>query len=268
MKIPDFRLLNDQKAIGGGNEPPRAWYIPYTCRCGALNGAHALSDGLAEYGGLLESLKGDWNFYYFDSTDAAADAFRRDFDPAQYRPDCIKVPSSWQMYGYGVPQYVNADYPIPLDPPNVPRRNPVGVYRRSFRLPKQFGGKRIYLNFEGVDTFFYVYVNGREVGFSQGAHLPTEFEITAYVDTAEGAVNELIVAVCKYAWSTYLEEQDFYRVSGFFRDVYLLARSEQHVRDIFVHTDTEQLRVEGEISALEYDAAPRARGSWLSRLAR
>ncbi|MBP5729973.1 MAG: hypothetical protein J6X19_02105, partial [Clostridia bacterium] len=76
MNIPDFSVLQDQSKLSAGMEKPRAWYIPYTCRCGALNGAHALSGGLAEYGGLLESLKGDWQFYYFDSTDAAADAFR------------------------------------------------------------------------------------------------------------------------------------------------------------------------------------------------
>ncbi len=247
MKAPDFNLINHQKNLSDHTEKPRAWYIPYTCRCGALNGAHALTDGLAEYGGWLESLKGDWDFYYFDCPDAASDSFRKDFDPALYRPDRIKVPSSWQMYGYGVPQYVNADYPIPLDPPRVPHLNPVGVYRRPFRLPKQFAGRRIYLNFEGVDTFFFVYVNGQYVGFSQGAHLPSEFEITAFIDTAEGAVNDLTVAVCKYAWSTYLEDQDFYRVSGIFRDVYLLARSDEHVRDIFVHTDLKNIRIEGEL---------------------
>ena len=264
MKIPDFSVLQDQSKLSAGMEKPRAWYIPYTCRCGALNGAHALSEGLAEYGGLLESLKGDWQFYYFDSPDAAADAFRLDLDAGQYRPDTIKVPSSWQMYGYGVPQYVNADYPIPLDPPRVPRENPVGVYRRGFRLPKQFAGKRVYLNFEGVDTLFFVYVNGQCAGFSQGSHLPSEFDITPYLRTgSEGnsagsggngevvsdglaPVNDLIVAVCKYAWSTYLEDQDFYRVSGIFRDVYLLARSETHIRDIFVHTDTRTIEVEGD----------------------
>jgi beta-galactosidase len=249
MKSPDFSLINDQKKLSAGTEKPRAWFIPYTCRCGALNGAHALTDGLAEYGGWLESLKGDWDFYYFECTDDASDAFRKDFDPGFYRPDRIKVPSSWQMYGYGVPQYVNADYPIPLDPPKVPRQNPVGVYRRTFKLPRQFSSRRIYLNFEGVDTFFYVYVNGSYVGFSQGAHLPSEFEITSFIDTAEGAVNDLTVAVCKYAWSTYLEDQDFYRVSGIFRDVYLLARSEEHLRDLFVRTDLSSIKVEGELAA-------------------
>lgn len=259
MTTPDFNLLCDHTKLSEGTEKPRAWFIPYTCRCGALNGAHALSDGISEYGGLLESLKGDWDFYYFDCPDDAREAFAQDFLQGFYRPDRIKVPSSWQMYGYGAPQYVNIDYPIPLDPPFVPRDNPVGVYRRQFVLPKQFAGKRIYLNFEGVDAYFFVYVNGQYAGFSQGSHLPSEFEITGYADTAPDAVNDVTVAVCKYAWSTYLEDQDFYRVSGIFRDVYLLARSSDHIRDFFVHTDTKTIRVEGEFCPLAEETAPSGR---------
>ncbi|MBO4327681.1 MAG: DUF4981 domain-containing protein [Clostridia bacterium] len=250
MKAPEFTAINDPKQLSAGTQKPRAWYIPYTCRCGALNGAHAITDGLYEFGGMIESLKGDWDFCCFPTADDAAKAFKLDFDRSICKFDRIKVPSSWQMYGYGVPQYVNADYPIPLDPPNVPRENPIGVYRRTFRLPKQFAGRHVYLNFEGVDTFFFVYINGQYAGFSQGSHMPSEFDISPYLHRAKGADNEIIVAVCKYAWSTYLEDQDFYRVSGIFRDVYLLARPERHIRDIFVHTDTESIRIEGDLTRI------------------
>ena len=222
MKVPDFKTIEDPQKVSKNMEKPRAWYVPYTCRCGALNGAHALSDGLFEFGGMAESLKGDWDFYYFGSVEEAKAALEADLSGCA-KPDKIKVPSSWQMYGYGVPQYVNVDYPIPLDPPYVPRENPVGIYRRSFRLPKQFSGRHVYLNFEGVDAFFFVYINGQYAGFSQGSHLPSEFDISPLLRRSKDADNEILVAVCKYAWSTYLEDQDFYRVSGIFRDVYLLA---------------------------------------------
>ena len=245
MKAPDFTKLQDPGTVSENTERPRSWYVPYTCRCGALNGIHALTDGLCEIGGFMESLKGDWKFSYFENTDDAAAAFEAGFEPGSCRTEKLKVPSSWQMYGYGIPQYVNVDYPIPLDPPYVPRENPVGVYRREFTLPRQFAGKKVYLNFEGVDTFFYVYINGRYAGFSQGSHLPSEFDITPLLRTAPGEVNSIAVAVCKYAWSTYLEDQDFYRVSGIFRDVYLLARSDTHVRDFFVHAGTDKLTVDG-----------------------
>ena len=248
MKAPDFNVIQNPEKTSEKALAPRAWYIPYTCRCGALNGAHALTDGIAEFGGMFESLKGDWDFCLFNTVEEAAKAFRLDFEKGAYRFDRIKVPSSWQMFGYGVPQYVNADYPIPLDPPFVPRENPVGIYRRTFRLPKQFSGKHVYLNFEGVDTFFFVYINGQYAGFSQGSHLPSEFDISRYLRRAKDADNEIIVAVCKYAWSTYLEDQDFYRVSGIFRDVYLLARPERHIRDFFAHTDTGSIRIEGDFN--------------------
>ncbi len=256
MKAPDFSVIQNPKKISEKALAPRAWYIPYTCRCGALNGAHALTDGLAEFGGMTESLKGDWDFCLFNTADDAARAFGLDFDKGAYRFDRIKVPSSWQMFGYGVPQYVNVDYPIPLDPPLVPRENPVGIYRRTFRLPKQFAGKHVYLNFEGVDTFFFVYVNGQYAGFSQGSHLPSEFDVSSLLRRSKDADNEIIVAVCKYAWSTYLEDQDFYRVSGIFRDVYLLARPERHVRDFFVHADTESIRIEGDLNIAKPVANP------------
>ena len=255
MKVPDFKTIEDPQKVSKNMEKPRAWYVPYTCRCGALNGAHALSDGLFEFGGMAESLKGDWDFYYFGSVEEAKAALEADLSGCA-KPDKIKVPSSWQMYGYGVPQYVNVDYPIPLDPPYVPRENPVGIYRRSFRLPKQFSGRHVYLNFEGVDAFFFVYINGQYAGFSQGSHLPSEFDISPLLRRSKDADNEILVAVCKYAWSTYLEDQDFYRVSGIFRDVYLLARPERHIRDFFVHADTGSVRIEGEFNIAKPVANP------------
>ncbi|MBR5279854.1 MAG: DUF4981 domain-containing protein [Clostridia bacterium] len=218
-------FLENPKILHQNKEPARSWYIPYHCRCNALNGAHAGSEGLSEYHGYYKRLNGDWDFYYCGNT----------------TPDKIKVPGSWQMYGYGKPAYINVTYPIPLDPPHIPEENPYGVYKRNFTLPTNWKGRRIYLNFDGVDTYFTVDINGTYVGQSQGAHLPSEFEITNYLQ--EGT-NQITVTVWQYAWTTYLEDQDFYRLSGIFRDVYLLARPQNHIRDFFVHTTLDTLEVE------------------------
>ena len=218
-------FLENPKILHQNKEPARSWYIPYHCRCNALNGAHARAEGLSEYHGYYKRLNGDWDFYYNGTTE----------------PDKIKVPSSWQMYGYGTPAYINITYPIPLDPPHIPTENPYGVYKRNFTLPTNWKGRRIYLNFDGVDTYFTVEINDSYVGQSQGAHLPSEFEITNFLH--EGT-NQITVTVWQYAWSTYLEDQDCYRLSGIFRDVYLLARPKTHIRDFFVHTTLDTLDVE------------------------
>jgi len=247
MKAPDFTLIENQKITGADRKASRAWFIPYGSAEAALRGAHALEEGLEERGGRCIFLNGEWDFRYYENTRAAAQAFERDFSDAADNADRIKVPSCWQMYGYGIPQYVNADYPIPLDPPFVPAENPVGIYSRKFTLPDRFEGCEIDLNFEGADAYFFVYINGAFSGASQGARLPSEFDITDKLHKGE---NEITVAVCKYAWSTYLEDQDCYRFSGIFRDVYILARPLTHIRDFFIHTDTESVSAEIELETI------------------
>ena len=247
MKAPDFTLLENQRITGVYLKAPRAWFIPYTSPDAALKGARALAEGLEERNGRCIFLNGEWDFRYYENVRDAASAFERDFNSASDKADRIKVPSCWQMYGYGIPQYVNVDYPIPLDPPFIPAENPVGVYSRKFILPDSFEGCEIDLNFEGVDTYFYVYINGYFAGASQGARLPSEFDITDKLHRGE---NEITVAVCKYAWSTYLEDQDCYRFSGIFRDVYILARPATHIRDFFIHTDTSSITAEIELETI------------------
>lgn len=222
--------LENPQVLHQNTEAPRCWYIPYHCRCNALNGAHALTQGLSEYNGYYKLLNGDWDFYYC----------------GKESPDKIKVPSSWQMYGYDVPAYINVTYPIPLDPPYVPKKNPYGIYKRTFSLPKNWKGRNIYLNFEGVDTYFTVEINGQFVGQSQGSHLPSEFDITDFLIAGE---NTIAVTVFKWAWTTYLEDQDCYRLSGIFRDVYLLARPSRHIRDFFAHTTLNTINIEIETNS-------------------
>lgn len=261
MKTPDFSLLENPNVLNRNKEPARAWYIPYRCRCSALSGAKMINGNavgavqaniIAEKNGRYKLLNGDWDFIYCKNKSEVAAALKGMPEiSGSIHKDKIKVPSNWQMYGYDVPQYVNSFYPIPLDPPHVPYDNPAGIYYREFQLPETWNKEEIYLNFEGVDTYFYVYINEEFAGASQGAHLPSEFRITELLCPGK---NTITVIVFKWAWSTYLEDQDFYRLSGIFRDVYLLARNKDHVRDFEVKTslDTIQVRLE---STAEYGAA-------------
>lgn len=231
-------VTQDSQKLHVNRETARAFYIPYHCRCEALAGNR-------NRGKRYKSLNGDWDFYYFENVDAAREALGKGL-PEETKKGLLKVPSNWQMYGYDIPQYVNSDYPIPLDPPYVPDENPVGIYRRSFRVPASWGDAEIYLRFEGVDTMFFVWINGVFVGMSQGSHLPSEFSVAEKLNrTKDGmpAENDITVMVCKWAWSTYLEDQDMYRLSGIFRTVSLTARPKKHIRDIFIKQD---LTFEGE----------------------
>jgi len=206
-------------------EPARATLIPYTNEATALAGEPGASPN-------YKLLNGCWQFYYAPSPEALPEDFKGvNYDQAGW--ETTPVPSNWQMHGYGTPVYTNVAYPYPVDPPRVPQENPVGVYRRTFDLPAEWGDKQIFLNFDGVNSGFYVYLNGRQVGYSQGAHLPSEFNITPYLQLRE---NTLVVQVFQWTDGSYLEDQDFWRLSGLFRDVYLVARPPAHLRDVTVRT--------------------------------
>lgn len=227
----DFEsVIENPQRLRVNAEAAHAFFIPYHCRCEALGGNR-------NRGRRYKTLNGDWDFYYFENVDAAREALAEGL-PEEAGRGLLKVPSNWQMYGYDVPQYVNSDYPIPLDPPYVPDENPVGIYRRRFCVPGAWKDAEVYLRFEGVDTMFFVWINGAFVGMSQGAHLPSEFSVAGELRWPEEdglpAENEITVMVCKWAWSTYLEDQDMYRLSGIFRTVSLTARPQKHIRDIFI----------------------------------
>lgn len=179
---------------------PRSYYIPRGCS-------------------TYELLNGTWNFAYF----------RRDIDvPEQIENwDTIPVPACWQLHGYENPNYTNINYPYPCDPPYVPDDNPCGVYEREFTLAEKWG--RVYFVLEGVASCAYVYVNGQYVGFTQGSHLQAEFDITDFVQAGQ---NRLRVKVLKWCCGSYLEDQDFFRYNGIFRDCYLLQRPEGHIGDV------------------------------------
>lgn len=207
-------------------EDARSYYIPFDSERNCRNGIKSLSP-------FYRLLSGNWSFMYFERS---IDCFEgiSDADYPLDECDTIPVPSNWQMYGYDIPQYTNVNYPYPVDPPYVPADNPMGVYMRDFTLPLGWENRDTYVFFEGVNSCFYLYVNGKQVGYSQGTHNPSEFNITPYL--CEG-INRICVKVLKWCDGSYLEDQDFYRLSGIFRDVYLLSRAKSHIRDIFVKTD-------------------------------
>ena len=178
----------------------RSWYIP---------------------GGVSRQimLTGTWNFAFF----------QRDIDVPDVIEawDTIPVPSCWQLQGYENPNYSNINYPYPCDPPYVPDDNPCGVYQRQFELENISG--KTYFVFEGVSSCAYLYINGRYVGFTQGSHLLAEFDITNYVNQG---INTVQVKVLKWCCGSYLEDQDFFRYNGIFRDVYLLQRPDGHIGNV------------------------------------
>ena len=201
---------------------PRSWYIP---------------------GGVSRRLllNGDWQFAYFT----------RDVDVPETITawDTIPVPSCWQLQGYENPNYSNINYPYPCDPPYVPDDNPCGVYQRSFVL-EPFG--KTYFVFEGVSSCAYLYINGRYVGFTQGSHILSEFDITSFVHDGE---NTVTVKVLKWCCGSYLEDQDFFRYNGIFRDVYILQRPENHITDVEMipNDKTISIALQGEAQVRIFD---------------
>jgi len=166
-------------------------------------------------------LNDEWNFKYFKYDDE----YKKDITEW----DKIYVPSCWQLYGYEEPNYTNVNHPYPVDPPYVPDENPMGVYERAFEIEDT--SKKTYIVFEGVSSNIELYINGKYVGYSQGSHLQSEFDISSFV--VKGT-NIIRVLVRKWCCSSYLEDQDFFRMSGIFRDVYILSRPKGHIKDISV----------------------------------
>jgi beta-galactosidase len=186
---------------------------------------------------LLKLLNGDWKFHWVAKpADRPMDFHKPNFDDSEW--DRIPVPSNWEIEGYGTAIYTNSTYPFPKNPPFIPHEdNPVGNYRTSFNLPADWNDKAVHITFDGVSSAFYLWVNGKEVGYSQGSRTPTKFDLTPYLQAGK---NQLAVAVYRWCDGSYLEDQDFWRLSGIFRDVYLQARSPQHIRDIHIVTDLDE----------------------------
>lgn len=224
--------------------PPRAYYIPASERMDGLVENREASD-------RMQMLNGQWKFRYFQSIYDLEDAFyETDFKASDY--DRISVPGVWQMAGYDSHQYTNIRYPFPFDPPYVPQDNPCGAYIYEFDYAKDETAPKAYLNFEGVDSCFYVWLNGAYVGYSQVSHCTSEFDVSALL--VEGK-NKLAVLVLKWCDGSYLEDQDKFRMSGIFRDVYLLKRPKQAIRDYFVKTVIGEEKAQVSVSIQYFDKA-------------
>lgn len=219
---PDWANL---EVLERNAEPPRADLIPYGGTDDALTGERERSP-------YFRLLNGVWRFRYSESpADAPEGSERGDFEDEDW--DLLPVPSNWQMHGYGIPHYSSCPYPFPIDPPFVPANNPVGCYRSSFFVPDGWEGRSVRLLFEGVDSAYHVWLNGIPIGYSQGSHFTTEFDVTEALRPGE---NRLAVRVYQWSDGSYLESQDKWRLSGIFRDVYLIALPAVTVLDAFAKT--------------------------------
>ena len=219
---------------------PHANLIPFQDMTSAWLGERELS-------AFFKLLDGIWSFYYAQGVAQIPEGFFGTDYQGENLWGKMPVPGVWQMNGYGRNHYTNIAYPFPYDPPHVPDDAPIGLYRREFTVPPLWAehDRRILVCFDGVDSAFTVYVNGQEAGFSKGAHMGAEFDITDMVQTGS---NLLAVEVYGLSDSSYLEDQDKWRMSGILRDVYLLALPQIHVRDAVLRTEFEQGGRDGRLS--------------------
>lgn len=245
LNIPNYHQSTETLHVGC--EKPRAYFVPFPCGCASKHAERGEST-------FFKSLCGEWSFKFFKSVNDVCDLSTEGSDK-------LTVPMSWQMAlgrGYDVPNYTNVNYPIPYDPPFVPDENPCGLYSRKFTVPAAMAGKKIYLNFEGVDSAFYVWVNDEFAAYSQVSHMTSEIDVTSLVHAGE---NEIKVLVLKWSDGTYLEDQDMWRMSGIFREVYLLFRDETHIRDIFVHCDLDDSFTDADFT-VDVDVTGKATVEW------
>ena len=231
--MPD-RFYRQLENLHIGCEKPRAYFIPFS------SGSDAGAD--REKSERFFLLNGEWDFAFFKNVEEI-ELEKENFTGDIVCPDKIDVPSCWQLYlgrGYDVPNYINQDYPYPVDPPHLPDIIPCGFYRRKYTLHKK-DGKRYYINFEGVSSCFYLCVNSVFAGYSQVSHCTSEIEITDLLKDGENLFEVLVVKHCD---GSYMEDQDFFRLSGIFRDVYILERDNIHIKDIFINpTVSEDLKL-------------------------
>ena len=233
QSLPDWE---NPRVFSTGKEPAHATMMVYPTEAAALRGR-------AESSPWLLSLNGPWKFSWVRTPDERpANFYKPDFDVSGWKE--IRVPSNWEMEGYGTPIYSNITYPFKRDAPRVTseppsdwtaykERNPVGSYRRTFTLPAGWDQRKTFLVFDGVNSAFYVWINGHKVGYSEDTRLPSEFDITRHLKSGEN-----VIAVEVYRWcdGSYLEDQDFWRMSGIFRNVRLVSRAPIHIRDFYVQT--------------------------------
>ena len=239
MIVP--RYYENLSVLHENTMPARAYYIPASRRMDNLVEHREESD-------RMQLLNGTWKFQYFNSIYDIQDSFfEKNYDTENF--DEIQVPSVWQMAGYDTHQYTNIRYPFPFDPPYVPQDIPCGVYVHTFEYSRDEKAPKSFLNFEGVDSCFYVWINGSYIGYSQVSHMTSEFDVT---DVLQDGTNTVAVLVMKWCDGSYLEDQDKFRMSGIFRDVYILKRPKQAISDYHIKTRIEDMLARVEIEMKFY----------------
>ena len=239
MIVP--RYYENLNVLHENTMPARAYYIPASKRMDNLVEHREESD-------RMQLLNGTWKFQYFTSIYNIKDSFfEKNYDTENF--DEIQVPSVWQMAGYDTHQYTNIRYPFPFDPPYVPQDIPCGAYVHTFEYSRDEKAPKSFLNFEGVDSCFYVWINGSYIGYSQVSHMTSEFDVT---DVLQDGTNTVAVLVMKWCDGSYLEDQDKFRMSGIFRDVYILKRPKQAISDYHIKTRIEDMLAKVEIEMKFY----------------
>ena len=239
MIVP--RYYENLSVLHENTMPARAYYIPASRRMDNLVEHREESD-------RMQLLNGTWKFQYFNSIYDIQDSFfEKNYDTENF--DEIQVPSVWQMAGYDTHQYTNIRYPFPFDPPYVPQDIPCGAYVHNFEYSRDEKASKAFLNFEGVDSCFYVWINGSYIGYSQVSHMTSEFDVT---DVLQDGTNTVVVLVMKWCDGSYLEDQDKFRMSGIFRDVYILKRPKQAISDYHIKTRIEDMLAKVEIEMKFY----------------
>ena len=239
MIVP--RYYENLNVLHENTMPARAYYIPASRRMDNLVEHREESD-------RMQLLNGTWKFQYFNSIYDIQDSFfEKNYDTENF--DEIQVPSVWQIAGYDTHQYTNIRYPFPFDPPYVPQDIPCGAYVHTFEYSRDEKAPKSFLNFEGVDSCFYVWINGSYIGYSQVSHMTSEFDVT---DVLQDGTNTVAVLVMKWCDGSYLEDQDKFRMSGIFRDVYILKRPKQAISDYHIKTRIEDMLAKVEIEMKFY----------------
>ena len=239
MIVP--RYYENLNVLHENTMPARAYYIPASKRMDNLMEHREESD-------RMQLLNGTWKFQYYTSIYNIKDSFfEKNYDTENF--DEIQVPSVWQMAGYDTHQYTNIRYPFPFDPPYVPQDIPCGAYVHNFEYSRDEKASKAFLNLEGVDSCFYVWINGSYVGYSQVSHMTSEFDVT---DVLQDGTNTVAVLVMKWCDGSYLEDQDKFRMSGIFRDVYILKRPKQAISDYHIKTRIEDMLAKVEIEMKFY----------------
>lgn len=246
-QLPDWE---DPQVIQRNRLPAHSWSFPYRDAELAAQGNYRASRHYL-------SLNGRWKFHWSESpATRPANFYQPGYDLSEWGE--LPVPANWQMHGYDYPIYTNIKYPFPANPPHIPHNyNPVGSYVRTFFVPTDWTGQRIILHFGGVNSAFYVWINGEQVGYSQGSKTPAEFDISSQVRPGH---NQIAVEVYRWCDGSYLEDQDMWRLSGIERDVYLYTQPPVYIADYFARTGLDDTYQNGDLD-LTVDLAGDRRGA-------